>query len=55
MMKRELCSHCGRRAFFDDAWSVFFRARDMCHVTCTDCPLYAPGRGAFVPLRMVMP
>jgi len=46
-MKRELCSHCGRRALFTGDFPVFFRARDICHVTCTDCPQYKPGRGQF--------
>lgn len=53
-MKRELCSNCGRRAMFEgvDA-SPLFPARLMCHVNCTACPQYAPGRGAFLPLKWV--
>lgn len=54
-MKRELCSNCGRRAMFEGPFGPMFRERDMCHVNCTSCPQYAPGRGAFLPLKWVRP
>ena len=54
-MKRELCSNCGRRAMFEGPFGPMFRERDMCHVNCTECPRYAPGRGAFLPLKWVRP
>ena len=50
---REICSHCGRRAMFEGPFGPLFLARDMVHVTCTRCPQYAPGRGAFLPLKWV--